>query len=119
MDKKVELTTLQGGAVQDLFNEEFAKVLANIEDPNTSPIAARKVAITIAIKPDKTRRTGNVSVQVKSTVASVMPSESIVFFAKDDNGKITAIEEEETPVFPELADDKNVIPFPKRQVVNG
>ena len=32
--RKVELQTIQNGAVFDLFNEELLKVLSNIEDEN-------------------------------------------------------------------------------------
>ena len=35
--EKVTLQTLKSGAVIDLFNVEFEKMLTNINDENTSP----------------------------------------------------------------------------------
>jgi len=45
--QRIELQTMQNGAVIELFNEEFRKVLENIEDENTSPDRTRKVTLQI------------------------------------------------------------------------
>ena len=71
--RKVELQTIQNGAVFDLFNEELSKVLLNIEDENTVANQERSITIKIAIKPDKTRRTGEVKTQVSATLLTAKP----------------------------------------------
>jgi hypothetical protein len=98
--KKIELSHFQHGVVVDLFDEELKKVLANIEDENTEAKAERSVTIKIAVKPDKTRRTGEVKVQAHSTLAKIKPMESFVFFDVDDDGRLAAIEDEPGPELP-------------------
>jgi hypothetical protein len=108
--KKIELSCFQHGVVIDLFDEELKKVLANIEDENTEAKAERSVTIKIAIKPDKTRRTGEVKVQAYSTLAKVKPAESLVFFDMDDDGRLAAFEDDPGPELPGISDP---VPFPR------
>ena len=111
--QKIELQTIQNGAVLDLFGEEFKKVLANIEDENTAPNSERSITIKIAIKPDKTRRTGEVKVQVSSTLAKIRPAESFLFFDRDADGSFTAYADDKGPELPGLTEgtDSKVKPF--------
>jgi hypothetical protein len=108
--RKIELSNFQHGTITDLFDEELRKVLANIEDENTEAKAERSVTIKIAIKPDKTRRTGEVKVQAYSTLARVKPAESFVFFDIDDDGKLAAFEDDPGPQLPGIDD---TVPFPR------
>ena len=114
--EKVELQTIQNGAVMNLFNEEFRKVLLNIEDENTAPNQERSVTIKIAVKPDKTRRTGEVKVQVSSSLAKVKPAESFLFFDRDGKtGNLAAYVDDPGPELPGLKDKEeapNVRKFP-------
>ena len=116
--QKIELQTIQNGAVLDLFSEEFKKVLANIEDENTAANSERSITIKIAIKPDKTRRTGEVKVQVSSTLAKIKPAESFLFFDKDEAGKFSAYAEDLGPELPGINEtDPNIVQF--KQAANG
>jgi len=110
--KKISLDTIQSGAIMDMFDEELRKVLANIEDENTVPNQERSITIKIAIKPDKTRRTGEVKTQVSSTLAKVKPAESFVFFDRDDKGNFTALADDPSPELDFPKSDK-VTPFPE------
>ena len=110
---KVALETIQNGAIMELFNEELGKVLTNIEDENTVANQERSITIKIAIKPDKTRRTGEVKVQVSSTLAKVKPTESFVFFDRDDTGKFSAYADDPGPELPGLSDSEKITPFNK------
>jgi hypothetical protein len=112
--KKVDLQRFNHGVIADLFDEEFGKVLANIFDENTVANQERSVTIRIAIKPDKTRRTGEAKVQAYSTLAKVKPAESFVFFDVDEDGKFTAFEDDPGPELPELNEP---VSFPR--VSNG
>lgn len=115
--EKIKLITLQGGSIIDFFDEELNKVLANIEDVNTSPDAMRSITIKVSIKPDKARRAGTIKVQCQSSLAPIKPSESVVLFDSED-GKMSAYEEKiaQTPTFPELDKKNNVTPFRKEAV---
>jgi hypothetical protein len=106
--KKIELSRIQRGVVGELFEEEFRKVLSNIEDENTEAKAERSVTIKIAIKPDKTRRTGEVKVQAYSTLAKIKPAESFVFFDLDEDGKFTAFEDDPGPELPGINEQEPV-----------
>jgi hypothetical protein len=112
--KKVELSCFQRGVVIDLFNAELKRVLANIEDENTEAKSERSVTIKIAIKPDKTRRTGEVKVQAYSTLAKVKPAESFVFFDTDEDGKFTAFEDDPGEELPGISE-----PIPFTRASNG
>jgi hypothetical protein len=110
--QKIELSHFQHGVVVDLFNEELKKVLENIDDENTEAKAERSVTIKIAIKPDKTRRTGEVKVQAYSTLAKIKPTESFVFFDVGDDGKLTAFEDIQEQELPGISDTEPV-QFPR------
>jgi hypothetical protein len=110
--KKIELQGIQSGVVIDLFNEELKRVLANIEDENTAANQERSVTIKIAIKPDKTRRTGEVKVHAYPTLAKVKPCESFVFFDTDKDGKFAAYEDSPEPELPGI-NEKEPVPFPR------
>jgi hypothetical protein len=111
MQQKIELQTIQNGAVLDLFGEEFKKVLANIEDENTAANSERSITIKVAIKPDKTRRTGEIKVQVSSTLAKIKPAESFLFFDKDADGKFSAYSDDPGPELPGISENPNIKQF--------
>jgi hypothetical protein len=90
---KIDLLTMHSGAVIDMFNEEYKKVLANIGDDNVKPNAAREIDIKVLIKPDKTRRTAQTEVNVTSKLAPVKSSEKVCFFDEDDEGNVVAFED--------------------------
>ena len=74
--KNTELTlsNLAGGALNERFSEELAKVIRNINDPNTDATAKRKIVITVVLAPNATRDIVSAKFDTKSTLA---PSYSI------------------------------------------
>jgi len=115
--KKIDLKTIQGGAVLDLFDEELKKVLRNIEDENTVANSSRSITIKIDIKPDKTRRTGEVKIQTSSTLAKVKPTESFLFFDRNEEGELVALSDEPGPELPGISEGSNIRPFRTAQGV--
>jgi hypothetical protein len=111
--KKIELSNIQNGVVFDLFDEELRKVIANIEDENTVANSERSVIIKIAVKPDKTRRTGEVKVQASCILAKVKPAESFLFFDRDEAGNFAAYEDDPGPELPGIEEDPAVKKFPR------
>jgi len=111
--QKLELQSIQNGVVMEMFDEELHKVLANIEDENTVPNSERSITIKISIKPDKTRRTGEVKIQAASTLAKIRPAESFVLFDKGKDGKFSAYADNPGPVLPGLTGEENITQFQK------
>lgn len=105
--KVVDLVSLQGGAVIDLFDEELRRVLDNINDENTDPKKAREISIRLTIKPDKARRTAETKLEVKSKLAPFKPQESFMFFDTQD-GEFVAFEEAPGPELPGIRDTVTV-----------
>jgi hypothetical protein len=91
--EKVSLQTLNGGAVIDLFNVEYEKLLANVNDENTKPEATRSIKIELKVKPEKTRRVATVQISVASSLAPIKPAETVIFF-DTDKGELAAFEDD-------------------------
>jgi hypothetical protein len=107
---------MQNGAVLDLFDEEFRKVLTNIEDENTNPKTVRTITLKVSIKPDETRRTGAVSVQVSSTLSKVNPTVSLLFFDREKDGSFVALEDVQEQELPGIS-EKAPVQFPRANEV--
>lgn len=91
--KQVDLSSLQNGAVLDMFSEEFTKVMRNIADDNVKPDATREITIKVSIKPDKTRQTATTKVDVSSKLAPVKSSDGMLFIGYDERNEPTAYED--------------------------
>ena len=48
--REVDLENLNGGAIQELFDVEWKKIVDNIADLNTKPDAAREITIKVGKK---------------------------------------------------------------------
>jgi hypothetical protein len=80
--EEVSLSNLCGGAVEEVFQREFAHVLANIGDVNTDPEAKRKVTLEFTIKAFKDRSGAQVTFACKSKVLPAESVEGTVFFQR-------------------------------------
>jgi hypothetical protein len=87
--KGINLETLNSGAVMELFDVEWQKLLNNVNDPNTKPDAVRKLKIEISVKPAKDRRNASSSVSVTTNLAAIMPHEASIVIGVED-GKVQA-----------------------------
>lgn len=93
MSNMVNLETFAGGALAEQINTELEKVITNIYDPNTDPGKTRKLTLTINFKPSKDRNFAAVSIQTKSTLSPVIPTETNIIIDKDlKTGNIMAAE---------------------------
>jgi len=90
---KVALQTLKSGAVIDLFNAEYEKVLANIDDVNTKPNATRSIKIELKLTPDESRKVANIQIAASSRLAPTMPAKTIVYFGCE-NGQLAAYKDD-------------------------
>ena len=118
--KGINLETLNSGAVLDLFDVEWKKLLQNIYDQNTKPDAVRKVKIEIAVKPAKDRRNASTSVSVKSTLAAIVPHEASIVIGVEEDGEVQAytFDPRQQSLDFDKEEDGKVTPFNKG-VANG
>ena len=83
--KELKLTTINGGAVEDIFNDELNKVLRNINDLNAEADSVREINIKFKLKPSKDRLTATTSIQATSKLAPHIPIAGSAFFTFDKN----------------------------------
>ena len=92
----VKLETLAGGAMLELFEDAFQKVLENCQDVNTDAKAKRELTFIITVKPARDRSYGTVEMAVKSKLAAPRPAETTIFMGFDKSGKAVATEKDQT-----------------------
>lgn len=93
-EKTVSLETLGRGAAVEKFNQELARVVANILDPNTPPEKARAVTLKVTIKPDKNRLAASVKIECTSSCAPADGFATQFFMGRSKTGQIIAVEQD-------------------------
>ena len=89
----VNIETMAGGAMSEKFNQEFRKVIENIQDPNTDDKKARKITLTLTISPTGHRRVGNMKIDAKSALVPALGVETTFSMGKDlETGEVQAVE---------------------------
>ena len=73
------------GAFKEVTDYEMTKAINNILDPNTSATAARKITVTLTLKPDDTRQNIAVSCVAKSTLAATNPVTTSLYVADEES----------------------------------
>lgn len=90
---KVNLETFAGGALQEKFDDAFAKVLQNMMDPNTPYRNKRKIVMEISLEQNEDRDDTSVNVSVITKLAPVKPIGTRMAIGKDlDTGEVFAEE---------------------------
>lgn len=84
----VSLDTLAGGAAVERFNYELQKALDNIGDINTRADAVRSVSLIVKMKPNEERSGAAVSIEIKSTMASIKPEATYFHITNHGNSTI-------------------------------
>ncbi|MGH9728456.1 MAG: hypothetical protein ACRD4V_07680 [Candidatus Acidiferrales bacterium] len=86
MDEKeaqqVSLSNLCGGAIEEVFQREFASVLQNIADVNTDAEAKRKITLEFTIAPFEDRSGAQVTFACKSKTVPVEAVKGTVFLQR-------------------------------------
>src|ERR1700676_1878869 len=80
--EEVSLSNLCGGAIEEVFQREFASILANIADVNTNPEAKRKITLEFTIKPFEDRSGAQVTFACKSKVVPVEEVKGTLFLQR-------------------------------------
>ena len=80
--EEVSLSNLCGGAIEEVFQKEFASVLANIADVNTDPEAKRKITLEFTVSPFEDRSGAQVTFSCKSKTVPVQAVKGTVFLQR-------------------------------------
>lgn len=80
--EKVGLENLCGGAIDEVFQKEWAAVLANIADVNTNAKAKRKLTLEFTIIPFEDRSGAAVTFACKSKIIPVEAVTGMVFLQR-------------------------------------
>ena len=72
------------GAFQERTDYEMCRLIDNILDPNTDPIAKRKIQITLELRPNAERTNVAVFCSVKSSLAPTYPVATMLYIAAND-----------------------------------
>lgn len=91
--KHINLETFANGAFTEQVNREMESVARNIQDPNTDAKKARKITVTVTIKPNEQRDFSTVSIEAKSTLAPTLGAVTAMMVGKDlRTGEVDAVE---------------------------
>ena len=89
--KTLSLAALAGGAVEEVWQAALARVLENIEDPNTDHRVKRGISLHFAFGADEDRHLGSVVVTASTKLAGVKGLKVPVYFGRHE-GHLTAVE---------------------------
>lgn len=71
--KKKSILEMGNGSIMEKVDREYAKVLKNIQDPNTDSIKVREITIKLKITADHERKNPTILAQVTSKLQPVNP----------------------------------------------
>lgn len=102
-EQKITLITMAGGAVEELFERELARITTDILDLNTEATAVREISIKIKVKPDENRNFGSVAVIVDSKNGSPKGIGAIFSFGRQGGRAVVAeFEPNQKPLFDQV-----------------
>ena len=83
---KRKILEMARGALMERADYELTRIVENIMDINTPATKARKLTVTIDLRPDETRQMVVISATAKSTLAATTPIQSTFWMESDENG---------------------------------
>ena len=114
------LVEMASGAILERVDYETMRVMNNIMDPNTNPIAKRKITLTLEFKPDKNRQMISVEATAKSTLAPTDPI-ALSLYTGMEQGQFVAVEMSngvpgQTDMYGGDVPDRVALRFPNAQI---
>lgn len=80
------------GAFEERVDRAMAEAIDNILDPNTKATAKRSITLNIELRPDEERSRIEVSVSVKTKLATLNPVPTSLAIVADGNGELVVAE---------------------------
>lgn len=98
----VTLDSIAGGALPELFEAELARILSNINDPNTDIATKRVMTIQVKFKSNRDRDVADVELTCSSKLAGIMTVSTQLFMGRH-KGRLVAVESDprQTKLFDE------------------
>ncbi len=90
-EEVIDINKLAGGAIQEAIHFALEECFENIKDPNTEAEKARKLTITMELKPDETRQIVKTKTTCKTTLVPVNSIVTQLLLDKNED-KIVATE---------------------------
>ena len=81
--KHINIEQFSNGELTQQINRELESVARNIADPNTEAKTARKITVTITMKPNEQRDFITTSITTKSTLAPTLGAVTALGIRKD------------------------------------
>ena len=92
-EEVVSLANLASGAAVERFDDELARVLENIMDPNTVAEKEREITLKVKIKPNEARDFCQVRIECSSRKAAAKTFETHIYVGWDKSqGTVKATE---------------------------
>jgi len=98
--KPITISTLAGGAVDELFADALAKVCENIADPNTDHKAARVILLKFTVLADEDRRVGQIEIACANKLAGIKGMRVGVYFGRQDGIPVAVEAPSQVDLFP-------------------
>ncbi|WP_163583308.1 replication terminator protein [Gracilibacillus saliphilus] len=114
----VDLNAFANGEVAARFNYELQQLLENIADPNTDHKKARKLTMTLTLKPNEAREIVDTSIQVKSSPAPRKDVGSVILIDRDETGKTVGAELKSGTKGQTYLDDDGTVKDDKGEVID-
>ena len=91
-NQRSSLLQMAKGAIQERVDYEVTKVIDNILDVNTDPLAKRKVTLVVELKPDEDRQVVKITASATSKLAPTSPVGTSLVITADQNGEMMLAE---------------------------
>jgi hypothetical protein len=88
---ELNLSTICGGAADEVFRRELQEVLANIADVNTPAEAKRSITLKFIFSPLKDRGASQVQLECNSKIASVEKTDGTIFISRTASGAVRGV----------------------------
>ena len=98
--KQVTLSTLANGAADELFIDALAKVLDNIQDPNTKATDSREIVLKFTVTTDDERKVGKIEVKCQTKLAGVKGLVVPVYLGQQDGVNVAVESPRQEELFP-------------------
>jgi hypothetical protein len=98
--QQVTLSTIGDGAAGELFIDALAKVLDNVQDPNTDAKAKREIHLKFTVSADEERRVGQIEVTCTQKLAGVRGVAVGVYLGKQDGINVAVEAPRQPDMFP-------------------
>lgn len=88
--KKVDINTICGGAVPEVFAEAFQEIIDNIDDPNTDQKKPRRIMLAFEFIPLQDRQKVNIKFGIVTKPVPVCHVESHMVLTRQGTGQLEA-----------------------------